>query len=159
MTVGRWIPRLEARRRRSVKGWGALAQPPAHDFSARFAGTCSVFCCRRRKGRRDEGLQQVGIVDDVTVIERILAGDVESFRTLVHKYEKALFRFVRNLVPDATECEDILQDVFLSAYANLHSYREMCVIEGIRMGTLKSRINRAKQKLRRILQHVTESPQ
>ncbi len=60
--------------------------------------------------------------DDQDVIRRVLDGDVESFRLLVRRYERPLFRVVRNLVPDAHDGEDIAQEVFLTAYRRLSSY-------------------------------------
>jgi RNA polymerase sigma-70 factor (ECF subfamily) len=60
--------------------------------------------------------------DDLTAIKRVIDGDVESFRLLVHRYEKPLFRLVRNLLPNAHDCEDIAQEVFLAAYRNLAAY-------------------------------------
>ena len=59
---------------------------------------------------------------DREVIGRVLAGDVESFRILVERYERPLFCLVRNLVPDRVECEDVAQEVFLTAYTRLRSY-------------------------------------
>jgi RNA polymerase sigma-70 factor, ECF subfamily len=177
--------------------------------------------------------------DDQEVIDRVLAGDTESFRTLVERYQGPLFRLVRNLIPDRGECEDIVQEVFLSAYTHLGSYvprrsafstwlftiaRNRCVnswkkrrprlleklperaeprppdaalteaeffrrldaalaelppeqrtvfvlaefeglsheeisqIEGVRIGTVKSRISRARDKLRSLLQTTAEFP-
>ena len=61
--------------------------------------------------------------DDAKVIQRILEGDVSSFRVLVERYEKPLFCLLRNLLPDAAECEDVAQDVFLAAYRHLATYR------------------------------------
>jgi RNA polymerase sigma-70 factor (ECF subfamily) len=60
--------------------------------------------------------------DDLQAIRQVLAGDVESFRLLVERYEKPLFGFVANLVPDPHEVEDIAQEVFLAAYVHLRSY-------------------------------------
>lgn len=60
--------------------------------------------------------------EDQDVIRRVLDGDVESFRLLVLRYERPLHALVRNLVPDAHDGEDIVQDVFLSAYRRLSSY-------------------------------------
>lgn len=60
--------------------------------------------------------------EDQDVIRRVLDGDVESFRLLVRRYERPLYRLVRNLVPDDHDGEDIAQDVFLTAYRRLSSY-------------------------------------
>jgi RNA polymerase sigma-70 factor (ECF subfamily) len=60
--------------------------------------------------------------EDSRVISRIVTGDVESFKILVTKYEQPLLRFIRNLIIDTHDCEDIAQETFLAAYANLGSY-------------------------------------
>jgi len=60
--------------------------------------------------------------DDLPVIERVLHGDRESFRLLVEKYQQPLFCFVRNLLVDANDCDDITQEVFLTAYTHLRAY-------------------------------------
>jgi RNA polymerase sigma-70 factor, ECF subfamily len=62
------------------------------------------------------------MTDDQEVIDRVLAGDTEHFRILVVRYQGPLFGLVRNLIPDRGECEDIVQEVFLSAYTHLRSY-------------------------------------
>jgi RNA polymerase sigma-70 factor (ECF subfamily) len=60
--------------------------------------------------------------EDQDVIGRILDGEVESFRLLVRRYEQQLYRFIRNLIRDMHESEDIAQEVFLTAYRRLASY-------------------------------------
>jgi RNA polymerase sigma-70 factor (ECF subfamily) len=60
--------------------------------------------------------------DDLSVIRRVLDGDLESFRALVHRYEGPLHGLIRNLVADAHEAEDVAQDVFLAAYRRLATY-------------------------------------
>jgi len=61
--------------------------------------------------------------DDREVIQRIVNGDRAAFRVLVERYERRLFGFLRRFLPSLADCEDIAQDVFLSAYRNLASYR------------------------------------
>jgi RNA polymerase sigma-70 factor (ECF subfamily) len=60
--------------------------------------------------------------DDLPVIQRILAGDPESFRILVRRYEAPLCRLVRNLTRDPNDWEDLAQDVFLIAYTRLATF-------------------------------------
>ncbi|HEY7327557.1 MAG TPA: sigma-70 family RNA polymerase sigma factor [Gemmataceae bacterium] len=60
--------------------------------------------------------------EDQDVIGRVLDGDVESFRLLVKRYERQLYRLICNLVPDAHDGEDIAQEVFLTAYRRLATY-------------------------------------
>jgi RNA polymerase sigma-70 factor (ECF subfamily) len=60
--------------------------------------------------------------DDLDVIRRVLSGDGESFRHLIAKYERPLFCFIRNLIADAHDAEDVAQEVFLAAYSSLGAY-------------------------------------
>ena len=59
---------------------------------------------------------------DRTLIERVLAGDVEAFRELVERYQRRVFVFVRNLVRHAPDAEDLLQDIFVAAFRKLDSF-------------------------------------
>ena len=170
---------------------------------------------------------------ETEIIRRVLEGDIESFRLLLARYEKPVIRMIRNITYDTESCEDIAQEVFMTAYKKLASfdhtrssfstwlftiarnkslnelkkkkplpiskppemsnphnpsndmakkefydrldktlqalpsrqmrafilaefeklpYTEIAQIEGTRIGTIKSRINRAKQKLRMALE-------
>ncbi len=59
---------------------------------------------------------------DRTLIERVLAGDVEAFRELVERYQRRVFGFVRNLVRQAPDAEDLAQEVFVAAFRKLDSF-------------------------------------
>ncbi len=61
-------------------------------------------------------------MDDASIIRRVMAGEVDAFRALVERYQGPLFSLVRNLVGDRQECEDIVQEVFMAAYAHLRGY-------------------------------------
>ena len=176
---------------------------------------------------------------ETEIIRQVLEGDIESFRLLLARYEKPVVRMIKNITYDKESCEDIAQDVFLTAYKRLASfdrarssfstwlftitrnkslnalkkkkplsmsklpeksnphnpsddmakrefyyrldkilealpsrqrrafvlaefeklsYDEIAQIEGARLGTIKSRINRAKKKLRSALKGVLEIP-
>ena len=171
--------------------------------------------------------------DDLQVIQRVLAGDVDSFRILVKRHEGPLCCMIKNLIHNTVDSEDIAQETFLAAFANLsyydsrqaafstwlftiarnkcfnaqkkkkktmeanlpprsehrnpehemaetelfghldaaladlpfeqkvafvlseiqeRSYQEIAQIEGIKLGTVKSRVSRAKEQIRSILQ-------
>ena len=57
-----------------------------------------------------------------TLIERVLAGDVETFRELVERHQRRVFLFVRNLVRHAPDAEDLVQEVFVAAFRKLDSF-------------------------------------
>jgi len=177
------------------------------------------------------------MVEESQVIQRVLAGDVESFRLLVERYAGPVTRMVRNVTGDCHACEDLAQEVFLTAYAKLRTfdparsrfstwlftiarnaalnaakkkrpryeadpperadtsspeevaqsqelfaaldrelltlppnqrtafvlaqfeqlpYEQIARIEGVRIGTVKSRVNRAREKLMKALKHYME---
>jgi RNA polymerase sigma-70 factor (ECF subfamily) len=56
------------------------------------------------------------------VIRHILEGDIESFRFLLERYERAVVRMIMNITNDRGSSEDITQDVFFTAYRKLASY-------------------------------------
>ncbi len=60
-------------------------------------------------------------MDDETILARIRAGEQAAFGDLIERHQGAVFRLVRNLLPQA-ECEDVAQEVFLAAYARLASF-------------------------------------
>ena len=60
--------------------------------------------------------------DDLPTIQRVLNGDVDAFRLLVERYQEVLFSMIGNLVSDANDRDDIVQETFLAAYLHLGSY-------------------------------------
>jgi RNA polymerase sigma-70 factor, ECF subfamily len=60
--------------------------------------------------------------DDLDAIRRVLAGDVESFRRLVERYQRPLLTLVRSLTPPNTDHEGVTQEVFLAAFRRLASF-------------------------------------
>ena len=56
------------------------------------------------------------------IIERIKDGEVHSFEFLAKKYQRPLFVMVGNILRGSSRVEDIVQEVFLSAYKNIHSF-------------------------------------
>jgi RNA polymerase sigma-70 factor, ECF subfamily len=62
------------------------------------------------------------MTDESATIGRILKGDTEAFRLLVERYQGPIMRMVRNIGGTECGCEDLAQEVFLTAYANLRAY-------------------------------------
>jgi RNA polymerase sigma-70 factor, ECF subfamily len=62
------------------------------------------------------------MTDESVIIDRILNGDTEAFRLLVERYQGPILRMVRNIAGTECGCEDLAQEVFLAAYANLRAY-------------------------------------
>jgi RNA polymerase sigma-70 factor (ECF subfamily) len=55
-------------------------------------------------------------------IRKVLGGDTECFRLVVERFEEPIVRMIRNITGDGESCEDIAQEVFLTAYKKLASF-------------------------------------
>ncbi len=59
---------------------------------------------------------------DEEIARQVQAGDSESFGPLVARYEAKLLRYARKFLFDASDVEDLVQEVFLKAYVNIRSF-------------------------------------
>lgn len=62
---------------------------------------------------------------DIDIINRIKKGNPDAFEEIVARYEKPLFVYIINIVQHKETAEDVLQDVFLSAYMHLPTYNRL----------------------------------
>src|SRR4051812_25327523 len=53
---------------------------------------------------------------------RVQQGDKQSFGFLVERYQQKLTRYGRRFFSSGEDIQDIVQDVFLSAYQNIRSF-------------------------------------
>ena len=60
---------------------------------------------------------------DLEIINRVLAGDVDSFSEIVSKYHNRIFRYVYWRVYNYDEAVDVTQDIFLMTFESLSSFR------------------------------------
>ena len=63
-----------------------------------------------------------GTPSDREVVERVLAGDTESFELIMRRYNQRLFRLARSIVKDDMEAEDVVQETYVRAFAALSSF-------------------------------------
>jgi len=61
-------------------------------------------------------------IEDRELVSRVLAGRTDDFRVLVERHQVPVFRFASALVGNREEAEDIAQEAFLAAFANLSGY-------------------------------------
>ena len=71
------------------------------------------------------GLKQAtpAISDDAELAGRALARDAGAFRAIMQKHNSRLYRLARTILRNDADAEDALQDAYVSAFANLASYR------------------------------------
>jgi RNA polymerase sigma-70 factor (ECF subfamily) len=60
--------------------------------------------------------------DDQDIVDEVLAGRTEAFRVLVERYQQAVYGFLRNMLRNVADVEDVAQDVFLKAYRSLGTF-------------------------------------
>lgn len=91
------------------------------------------------------GASPVGTADDAELVRRALARDGQAFRAIMQAHNRRLYRIARSIVRDDEEAEDVLQDSYMRAFANLGSFRGES-----RLGTWLARIvmNEALGRLR-----------
>jgi RNA polymerase sigma-70 factor (ECF subfamily) len=61
-------------------------------------------------------------IDDRELVRRVLAGQTDDFRVLVDRHQQSVFRFASRLVGNREEAQDVTQEAFLAAFANLSGY-------------------------------------
>lgn len=61
-------------------------------------------------------------LEDDTYVRRACDGDQKAFRFLTRKYEKPLYFHILKMVKVHEQVEDIVQESFVKAFANLSSY-------------------------------------
>ena len=61
---------------------------------------------------------------DASVVERVLAGDVEAFALLVDRHHGRMARYAFHLLGSEAEAEEAVQDSFVRAYRSLATYAE-----------------------------------
>jgi RNA polymerase sigma-70 factor (ECF subfamily) len=61
--------------------------------------------------------------DDAGLIARTLAGDAESFGTLVERYDRAVYNLCLRTLRDGEEAKDAAQEAFFKAYRGLHTFK------------------------------------
>ena len=60
---------------------------------------------------------------DAECVRRVQKGDSDCFEILVRRHQKATFNLVYRLLGDYDEAAEVAQEVFLSAYKAIHSFR------------------------------------
>jgi len=63
------------------------------------------------------------VSDDIAHVQRALACDASAFRAIMQKHNRRLYRIARSILRNDTDAEDAVQDAYVSAFANLASYR------------------------------------
>jgi RNA polymerase sigma-70 factor (ECF subfamily) len=60
---------------------------------------------------------------DAVLMLRVSQGDAKAFAVLVDKYKQPVMNLVYRMIGDATEAEDLAQNVFIQVHKSAHRYR------------------------------------
>lgn len=61
---------------------------------------------------------------DEALVSKAREGDYRAFELLFERHRTLVYRFVYQMAPRRDDAEDIVQEVFVRAYQNLHRYRD-----------------------------------
>ena len=67
-------------------------------------------------------LEQWDTLTDEAVVGFVLAGQTALFEILMRRYNERVYRVVRAIVRDDGEAEDVMQQAYVNAYANLRQF-------------------------------------
>lgn len=61
--------------------------------------------------------------EDLKLVSEVLNGNMDSFNIMVNKYGTPILRFIYNMVKNKETAEDISQEVFITVYNKLYTYK------------------------------------
>jgi RNA polymerase sigma factor (sigma-70 family) len=63
------------------------------------------------------------LLDDFSVVRRVLAGEKELFEILLRRYNQTLYRVIRGYLRDEKEIQDAMQNTYLKAFDKLFQFK------------------------------------
>ncbi len=92
------------------------------------------------------------IEENADLIARAVTGEAEAIRAIIKTHNQRLYRLVRAIVQNNADAEDVLQEAYLKAFANLESFRREASLSTwmsrIALNTAMMRL-RAQKRLKR----------
>lgn len=62
-------------------------------------------------------------MDDLDLVKAVLDGNIDSFNIIIYRYESSIFKFILTMVKNPEEAKDLTQDVFITAYNKLYTFK------------------------------------
>lgn len=82
-----------------------------------------VFCRESEAMTFQRQLIDYQGLNEIELVALARRGDREAFRAIMSRSNQRLYRVARSIMRDITEAEDIVQEVYASAFANLSGFR------------------------------------
>ena len=70
-----------------------------------------------------------GTDPDAALVRGLKCGTPESFRLLLSRYQNPVYGYIRRLIDDPVEAEDLTQDVFVKVFRKVGGFREDCAFK------------------------------
>jgi RNA polymerase sigma-70 factor (ECF subfamily) len=70
------------------------------------------------------GIPEKAPADDAQLVALAKAGNGSAARALIKNNNRRIYRVARSILRDETEAEDVVQDTYLRAFANLATFRQ-----------------------------------
>lgn len=67
--------------------------------------------------------ESIAIDEDHDVIRQVIGGDVNKYRVLVEKHQRAVFNLCYKMLNNYEDAEELTQDIFVRAYEHLSGFR------------------------------------
>jgi RNA polymerase sigma-70 factor (ECF subfamily) len=100
-------------------------------------------------------------LDDATLVSRARDGDVHSYEQLVMRYQAPMYRLAHRMLANRGDAEDVVQEVFLTAWRRLPQLREDAAFVGWLYRTTTNRclnVIRARRPQEELDPEATASP-
>jgi RNA polymerase sigma factor (sigma-70 family) len=99
---------------------------------------------------------------DQALLKKAQQGDREAFEQLHLRLEPPIRRFIRRLIGNAEDCDDLVQETFLSLYLNLHRIEPLSQLRAytyqIARNACYSRLRKLKRRDEVSIEEDEESP-
>ncbi|MGQ0576370.1 MAG: RNA polymerase sigma factor [Pseudonocardia sp.] len=69
-------------------------------------------------------------LDDATLVARAREGDLRAFEAIVRRYQGRMYRLALRMTGSAGDAEDVVQEVFVTAWRRLPEIREDAAVVG-----------------------------
>ena len=67
-------------------------------------------------------VEGLSVLSDEAVVAEVLDGHVALFEVLMRRHNERLYRAARAILRNAAEAEDVMQQAYVNAYANLRQF-------------------------------------
>ena len=67
--------------------------------------------------------QSAAVSDEVQLVERARAGDLEAFEELLGRHQQRVMRVVLSILKEPMDAEEVAQDVFLTVFEKIDHFR------------------------------------